>query len=197
MVAVKKAAALLGVDKRDLRTKISAGQIQGECRVVGEKEKWFLYSSELDNLLDSMPGLVEAKERTNLEGLQKFFEPDALPELVVAEPIQIDGVVATVSASPVETAAAVEEMLQSLSIEFAYRLADEHQKVITLRDKMQQAELEVQRLAPMERALVLEVKQGCLKDVEIKNLQKDLDRLQLELSALKQPWWKRYFKPSV
>jgi hypothetical protein len=195
MVAVKKAAALLGVNKGELRAKLSAGQIQGECQVVGEKEKWFIYSSELDHLLDSMPGLVEAKERTTLDGLQKFFEPDSTPSMVqdviYAEPLQVEGVVEALQETGIEPSLDLNKVIESLTIEFAYRLTEEHQKVLRLQDQLQEKELVIQRLAPMEKALQLEVTQGCLKDLEIRNLRAQIQGLEKELAPARLPWWKR------
>jgi hypothetical protein len=195
MVAVKKAAALLGVNKVELRAKLSAGQIQGECQVVGEKEKWFIYSSELDNLLDSMPGLVEAKERTTLDGLQKFFEPGSTPSIVqdviYAEPLQVECVVETSQETGIEPALDLNKVIESLTIEFAYRLTEEHQKVLRLRDQLHEKDLVVQRLAPMEKALQLEVRQGCVKEVELKNLRSLVENLESDIARLRTPWWKR------
>jgi len=74
MVTVKKAAALLGIDKSVLRQRLSEGSLKGERRMVGSKEKWFIYCGELDVLLDQrLPELVERAERTSIDGLSDFF----------------------------------------------------------------------------------------------------------------------------
>jgi hypothetical protein len=197
MVAVKKAAALLGVDKADLRAKLSKGELAGERKVVGEKEKWFIYSSQLDMLLDgeSTPKLVTHEERTSLTGLQQIFEDETPPNAVqlaeVEEPLQVEGIVEASTPGYEETRLELDEIVHALTIEFAHRLAEEYQTVLRLRDQLQEKELVVQRLAPMEKALQFEVKQGCLKELEIKNLRAHVEQLQQEVAQLKMPWWKK------
>jgi hypothetical protein len=195
MVPVKKAAALLGIDKGELRAKLSCGHLQGERKVVGEKEKWFIYTSELDVLLDNMPGLVEEKERTTLEGLQKFFEaqtaPGTVQDIQIEEPLQVEGVVEASSETGEDMGLELNAVVEALTIEFAYRLTEEHQAVLRWRDQVHERDLIIQRLAPMEKALQLEVKQSCLRELELKNLRTVVASLENEVARLRLPWWKR------
>lgn len=75
MVTVKKAATVLGLEKTIIRDLLDNGVIKGERRVVGSKEKWFLYHSELQELLDKrMPHMVEQAERVITESWgQRIF----------------------------------------------------------------------------------------------------------------------------
>jgi hypothetical protein len=78
LVTVKKAAAVLGVDKKIIRQKLTTGEIQGERRRVGEKDKWFVYHGAVQNLLESerLPELQEKADRVSTEGLTELFEDD-------------------------------------------------------------------------------------------------------------------------
>src|SRR5271156_1007867 len=75
LFTVKKAAAVLNVDKQFLRQHLESGQIRGEKRRVGEKEKWFIYHGEVDDLRTSkrLPQLLEKAERISLEGMGDMF----------------------------------------------------------------------------------------------------------------------------
>src|ERR1700733_2003342 len=75
LVTVKKAAAVLGVDKKIIREKLTSGEIKGECRRVGEKDKWFVYHGAVQDLLETerLPELEKA-DRLSTEGLNELFE---------------------------------------------------------------------------------------------------------------------------
>lgn len=55
MVSVKDAAALLGCDKKYVREKLERGQLKGEKRLDGGKEKWFVQKKAVDEELAKMP----------------------------------------------------------------------------------------------------------------------------------------------
>jgi hypothetical protein len=80
LVPVKKAASALGVEKAVIRDLIDSGAIKGKRRIIRNKEKWFLYQGEFQDLIQKhIPGLTEPTERMALEGLQEFFDPNAAP----------------------------------------------------------------------------------------------------------------------
>ncbi len=51
MISVKAAAALLGCDKRAVREKLDQGQLKGEKRLDGDKEKWFVKRADVEKLM--------------------------------------------------------------------------------------------------------------------------------------------------
>ncbi len=75
LVTVKKAAAVLGVDKKVIREKLTTGEIKGERRRVGEKDKWFVYHGAVQDLLETerLPEL-DKSERISTEGLTELFD---------------------------------------------------------------------------------------------------------------------------
>jgi hypothetical protein len=64
LVPMRKAAALLGVEKDQLKAKLVSGEIKGEQRRVGSKDKWFVYSGEVSNRIDT-ERLPELMKRTD------------------------------------------------------------------------------------------------------------------------------------
>lgn len=52
MLSVKEAAQLLGCDERWVRERLNQGQLKGEKKNIGLKEKWFVYAGEVQSVLD-------------------------------------------------------------------------------------------------------------------------------------------------
>lgn len=75
LVTVKKAAAKLGVDKETIRTKLASGEIKGERRRVGSKDKWFVYPGELEQLVEQKEFLeLDEKERLATDDMVELFD---------------------------------------------------------------------------------------------------------------------------
>lgn len=64
LVPMRKAASLLGIEKDQLKAKLVSGEIKGEQRRVGSKDKWFVYSGEVSNRIDN-ERLPELMKRTD------------------------------------------------------------------------------------------------------------------------------------
>ena len=106
LVPMRKAASLLGVEKDQLKAKLVSGEIKGEQRRVGSKDKWFVYSGEVSNRIDT-ERLPELMKRTDgqlalevetvletdpasLNDLDSFFEPDGSAQ--APEDVHVTGV---------------------------------------------------------------------------------------------------------
>lgn len=63
MVTVAEAAAALGIDERTVREKLSKEEWKGEKRMIGMKEKWFMYRGELDRQVERLKIVRQKKER--------------------------------------------------------------------------------------------------------------------------------------
>ncbi len=48
MLSVKEAANLMGCDERWVRERLNQGQLKGEKKNIGLKEKWFVYAGEVE-----------------------------------------------------------------------------------------------------------------------------------------------------
>jgi len=79
IVPLRKAASLLGVDKDQLKAKLVSGEIKGEQRRVGSKDKWFVYSGEVSNRIDN-ERLPELMKRTALTDGQHALEVETILE---------------------------------------------------------------------------------------------------------------------
>ena len=51
MLSVKEAAAILGLDERSVRERLINGQLKGEKKQIGLREKWFVNGAALDNIV--------------------------------------------------------------------------------------------------------------------------------------------------
>ena len=76
LVTVKKAASILGVGKEIIRDKLMTGELKGEIRRIGLKDKWFVYSGEVDFLLENqrLPELEAKTDRISTQGMNEFFD---------------------------------------------------------------------------------------------------------------------------
>jgi hypothetical protein len=248
LVTVKRAAALLGLDKDELRKKLTTGEVKGEQREVGEKKKWFIYSGELEQLLTARFGEPEeTAARVSLDGMSAFFQKPQAEEIEDAtivfpaaeptEPVEMGAPVHTEKApaartsartrsraveSPTQVATSIDysaslelalrtsnvidasivrrpdtheldTIINSLSIEFTYRLAEEQQRVYRLQTNLEEKAQLADRVAPLETALQREVREGCMKSIHIKNLEHEVQALKTALEYKNLPWWKRLF----
>lgn len=56
MLSVKEAANLMGCDERWVRERLNQGQLKGEKKNIGLKEKWFVYAGEVEAALARRTG---------------------------------------------------------------------------------------------------------------------------------------------
>ncbi len=176
LVPMRKAAALLGVEKDQLKAKLASGEIKGEQRRVGSKDKWFVYAGEVSNRIDT-ERLPELMRRTDgqlalevetmpesdpatLEDLDTFFEEskaelaEQIVENVETNPdvVFAEGVVKAGLPAPAD----LNQVFESLTVVFAQKLSDEYQKALTAEQKAKTAETRVK--AAEQRAQAYEEK---------------------------------------
>lgn len=58
MLSVKEAAQLMGCDERWVRERLNQGQLKGEKKNIGLKEKWFVYAGEVEAALEKRKGVA-------------------------------------------------------------------------------------------------------------------------------------------
>ena len=51
MLSVKEAAEALKIDERSVRDRLTNGTLKGEKKMVGLREKWYVYSSAIQSAL--------------------------------------------------------------------------------------------------------------------------------------------------
>ena len=57
MLSVKEAAQIMGCDERWVRERLNQGQLKGEKKNIGLKEKWFVYAGEVEAALEKRNGV--------------------------------------------------------------------------------------------------------------------------------------------
>jgi hypothetical protein len=57
MLSVKEAAQIMGCDERWVRERLNQGQLKGEKKNIGLKEKWFVYAGEVEAALEKRKGV--------------------------------------------------------------------------------------------------------------------------------------------
>ncbi|MDR3616532.1 MAG: helix-turn-helix domain-containing protein [Candidatus Obscuribacterales bacterium] len=182
LVTVKKASAVLGIDRNTLRERLGSGEMKGEKRRVGEKEKWFIYHEEIENWLEKqrLPELTEQSDRLSTEGLSEIF--DEVEENVVDETVYIT-----------ESMHREDLLLTQIVDQFANRLAQEQSKQIKLEMALQaQTKLEKQVKELSNKLAVAELlRKG--QSIEIASLTAKLESTQIALEKAERPLWRRLF----
>ncbi len=56
MLSCKEAAQIMGCDERWVRERLNQGQLKGEKRNIGLKEKWFVYAGEVEAIVANRRG---------------------------------------------------------------------------------------------------------------------------------------------
>lgn len=90
MLSVKEAANLMGCDERWVRERLNQGQLKGEKKSIGLKEKWFVYAGEVEAALARRSGTANLSSTDYLAS--KNTPPNTEPTLrtVETEAVVID-----------------------------------------------------------------------------------------------------------
>ena len=127
MVPLAKACATLKISRDELITRLSAGELMGEKRRIGEskRDSWFIYAAEFNRLMSQ--AVEKYEERVSTNGLEQLFTPNnkqtgktASPRVVA--PLPPPAVAATVSIKPVavdHTITDMAEIVDALGTDYA------------------------------------------------------------------------------
>ncbi len=218
MVTVAEAASALNIDERTVRDKLSKEEWKGEKRMIGMKEKWFMYRGELERQLERLR-IARPQERMSTQGLDDVFvENSASEQAIDAQTVEVQESAKINS----DLNLVIDQVLTRLTEQFSRQLDAEKEVVFALRkeleDKDRQLRLlpDLQKRAEEERKLAEEERQAAeLRAVEIEALNKqisamtdekvaleakaaeaselasDLKALKATVEELKKPWWKK------
>lgn len=174
LISVKEAAEILGLDERSVRVRLVNGQLKGEKRTIGLREKWFVSAASVDH--------AAAK--------QKPFEPEALEEPTIeAETIEVGDEADARQQNWLEEERQRVKMLAEEMIQPLLHTIREQERQI------QQKDSQIRLLPDLQKQAEERAKQLELEHVEKEALKKQVAALQTELQAAKQPWWKKVFGP--
>jgi len=87
MVPLAKASAVLKISRDELITRLSAGELMGEKRRIGEskKDSWFIYADEFNRLMSQ--AVAKYEERVSVKGLEHIFNTAQAPPVVPPPPL--------------------------------------------------------------------------------------------------------------
>jgi len=205
LVTVKKAASLLGVEKTSIREKLVSGEMKGEMRRVGNKDKWFVYSGELDFLLESqrIPELEARAERVSTEGMNNLFEEeersvDTEFSASCDQPYRSDPIAPSTNLPARQDKAdfgkmliPFEQIMDVISRQFSMRLSEEHAKSEELRQLLQEQQSLTATIPALQERLESQVKMN-------EELKEGLDSLRKEIDGIRgthqKGWFARLFR---
>jgi chromosome segregation ATPase len=225
MVTVAEAAAALGIDERTVREKLSKEEWKGEKRMIGMKEKWFMYRGELDRQVERLR-IVRPQERVSIQGLDSVFESAETTDMqtVDAQSVEVQGSNRTSDKMSI----AIDEVLTKLTEQFSKQLNAEKEVIFTLKKELEDKDRQLRLLPDFQKQAEDERKAAELKELEAEALRKQVAALQTEhrdaaeeiqrlkeekddqakavqdqlqtladtVQELKNPWWKKWFKAS-
>lgn len=181
---------MLGLDERSVRERLINGQLKGEKRNVGLREKWFVHAGSVES--------AASKHQPFSHPLEDVLTIDA--DTVDAEPSP------TMSPPPGEwmeeerrrVKMLAEEMIQPLlqTIRDQERALQEKDRQLKLLPDLQ-SQAERERQAAEVRALEVEALKKQIAALEEQRLDlsakaSDLEALKAKVHELQRPWWKKW-----
>lgn len=186
LISVKEAAELLGLDERSVRVRLANGQLKGEKRTIGLRDKWFVSAASVESAVAKQkPFEPEALEEPTIdaETIEVGDEADARQQNWLEEERQRMRMLAEEMMTPLLQKI---EGLQEIVLEQKTELADKDRQLRLLPDLQRQAE-------DRARQLELEtVEKEALKK-QVAALEEKNSTLQQELESSKKGFWTKLF----
>lgn len=216
MLSVKEAAALLGCDERWVRERLNQGQLKGEKKTIGLKEKWFVYKGEVDAALARKGVFPSAvAEQTSFEPIVESDAVDA--ESSVAgneeEPAGREWLGMEREAIRVLAEEMVKPLVETIKQQSAAltekdKIIEDQGRQLRLLPDLQKREEETRKVSELKALEVealhkqigaMEEEAGQVRLVEAEKeaetvaIKQELATLRSKLERMEQPWWKRWF----
>ncbi len=147
MISVKDAADALGVDPRTIREKLATGQLKGEKRLQGLKEKWFVYRGEIESLLEQqrLRGF-SMQDRVSTQGMPEFFTEDT------AESIDIDEVDPdSEETGVVPNSSQLEVVIRAITKQFSEELQKTQEVLLSVKKELDEKDRQLKLLPDLEK----------------------------------------------
>lgn len=192
LLSVKQAAELLRLDERSVRERLINGQLKGEKKNVGLREKWFVYSGAIEAALSKQQGGLgaEAPGTADADVIIDATPGDDEPQQDT-EPNRAfsDDAEEWIEINRDKVKVLAEEIVKPLmeKIEAQSELIFEQKRTIADQDRQLRLLPDLQKQAETSRTDVE------LKHVENEALKKQIGALQAQLEEAKRPWWKKVF----
>jgi hypothetical protein len=147
MVTVAEAAAALGIDARTVRDKLSSGDWKGEKRMIGMKEKWFMYRGELDRQLERLQ-IARTRDRVSTHGLDEVFDEESSDaQTVEAQTVEVES---EKNQTEAVVGKALEEILTKLTEQFSKQLTIEKETILSLKLELEEKDRQLRLLPDLE-----------------------------------------------
>lgn len=165
MYTVKEAAAALGCDERWVREQLNQGQLKGEKKSIGMKDKWFVFKGEVDQALARKGVSATVSAESVEENKQQFFgvEPED------AETIEENS--ASSSSAGIPT---VQELVKVMAQEFAQKLDEKTAVARNLQKELDEMSSQLKLLPDLQA----KAKAAEEKHFELEALKKQLESVQ-------------------
>lgn len=182
LLTVKEAAQLLRLDERSVRERLINGQLKGEKKSHGLREKWFVYKGAVDSALEKQQGFVGDSVSLEDVPVDAEYEDDG----VIEQPEQETEDWIEVNRDRVKTLA--EEIVKPMmeKIENQAELISEQKRLITDQERQLRLLPDLQKQAEKSQQDIE------LRHVENEALKLQIAALQKELEAVRKPWWKKW-----
>lgn len=169
MLTVKEAAEALGVDPRTIREKLSNGQLKGEKRLLGLKEKWYVNRGDVDSLIQEqrLRGVENHKGRVDTEDLNEFFDDDE--DAIDVSPVEPG------RASQANGTEQIEAVVRAMTRQFSEELEKSKVVLVQLKAELEDKERQIRLLPDLEKRAEEERKTREAKEFELSALRKELD----------------------
>jgi septal ring factor EnvC (AmiA/AmiB activator) len=207
LLTVKQAAELLRLDERSVRERLINGQLKGEKKSVGLREKWFVFSGSVQQALEKQQGGFVGDPigltDVSVEGetVDATFA-DAGEPPAAADDSDEDWVEANRARVKLLAEELVKPMMEKLEaqteviVEQRRQIAEQERQLRLLPDLQRQSEERAKEaeLKHVEaEALKKQVQALESRQAEHEALKKQVDVLQHELVAARKPWWQKMF----
>ncbi len=185
LLSVKEAAQLLRLDERSVRERLINGQLKGEKKSQGLREKWFVYKGSVDSALEKQQGFIG--DPIGLE--EVTLEPESVDSREEPKHLEDEDSIDWIELNRDRVKSLAEEIVRPLmeKIESQTEVIYEQKRMITDQERQLRLLPDLQKQAEKQQQDVE------LRHVENEALKKQVAALQIELESAKQPWWKKVF----
>jgi len=177
MVTVAEAAAALGIDERTVREKLSKEEWKGEKRMIGMKEKWFMYRGELDRQIERLR-IMRPQDRISTQGMDSVFNPEETADMQTVDAQSVE--VPSGNQTSEKISIAIDDVLTKLTEQFSRQLHAEKEVIFTLKRELEEKDRQLRLLPNFQRQAEDERKAAELKELEAEALRKQIAAMQEE-----------------
>ena len=220
MADVKEAAQVLGLDERSVRERLINGQLKGEKKAHGLREKWFVYRGEIDAALvqkakaqansDSSSGHdaqffgVEDVEDSEIVDAQSYTSSPPENNVSPESHSWLNAERETIKTIAEEMVKPLLETIKSQTVALIEkdRIIEEKDRQLRLlpdlqkqaEDEHKASELKVLEAEALKKQILAMEQLSAEKEAKETAIQEQLAGLTEQLHQLRQPWWKKIIR---